>query len=214
MTSKTRVLIPVKRLKDAKTTFAEVMSDRYRKEMTLSMLEDILTVSQEVSGVESVVVTPDRNVEKFVRDLGFDTILEPDVGLNRALEMAIGDSIESNFTQVLILPADVPLIESKDIESILDLASDDQAMVVTPSKEKGTNALLLRPPDLIDLKFGGESFSDHIKEAQSRGISPKIYRSENLERDIDTPPDLLKVETLGKGTKIHSFLDKLKTGNH
>ncbi len=211
MTPETRLIIPVKDLQKTKATFTDVLTDEQRREMTLSMLEDILSVSREVQKIEPVVVTPDETVEKFVQDLGFDNILEPDVGLNRALEIAIGDSVESKFKQVLILPADVPLIKSEDIEGILDLASGDRAMVITPSKEKGTNALLLRPPDLIDLKFGGESFSDHIEEARSRNISPRIYRSENLERDIDTPPDLLKVETMGKGSKTHSFLIDFKS---
>lgn len=210
MSSRTRIIIPVKELGKAKATFAEILSDELRRELVLSMLEDMLNAIQRVETVEAVVVAPDKEVENFAKNLKTDVVLEPGVGLNRALEMAIGESIDLNFSQILILPADLPLIEPEDINSILDLVSGDRAVVITPSKENGTNALLVKPPDLMNLQFGGESFPDHVEEARSRGVKPRIYRSENIERDIDKPPHLLKLETLGKGTKTHLFLNNLK----
>lgn len=210
MNAETRVVIPVKRLEESKTSFSDIFSEEQRRKLTLSMLEDILKVARQVDEIETIVVTPDENVMDFVKDLGFKTISEPDIGLNRALELAIGDSIDSDFTQVLIIPADVPLISSEDIVNILELAPQDKGIVITPSEEKGTNALLLHPPDVIDLNFGGESFPEHVKAAKSRVAEIRLFRSENLERDIDEPPDLIKVETLGKGTNTHAFLNSLK----
>lgn len=206
----TVILIPVKKLEESKTSFSEVLPQKRREELTLAMLEDVLNVGSQVKGAEAAVVTPDEEVINFVGSRGFKTISEPDVGLNRALEVAIGEIVDSGFEEILILPADVPLLKPHDIQKIFDLVSGDRSMVITPSKENGTNALLLRPPDVMDLHFGGESFPEHVEEARSRGIKFRIYRSENLERDIDKPEDLLKVETLGKGTKTHSFLSMLK----
>ncbi len=206
----TRILIPIKNLSESKTTFSDKFSLDQRKELTLSMLEDLLSVAKKVKPVETAVVTPDNEVKEFVKKREAEVILEPDVGLNRALDIAIGESIDSGFGSVLIFPGDVPLIKPEDIQGILDLTDDERSVVITPSKEKGTNALFLRPPDVIELKFGGESFPDHVKEARSKDIKPRIYRSENLERDIDEPSNLIKVETLGQGTKTHTFLNSLK----
>lgn len=210
MESETQILIPLKDLSEAKASFSSILSGEQRRQLSLAMLGDILTVVDRIEAVDAMVVTPDEDVSDFVEGEGFKVIPEPGVGLNRALEIAIGKSIDSGFREALILPADVPLLKPDDIQEILSLAEGDRAVVITPSKENGTNALLLRPPDVIDLHFGGESFSEHVKEAQSRELKPRIYRSENLERDIDEPSHLLKVETLGKGTKTHSFLDSLK----
>ncbi|KXA91162.1 hypothetical protein AKJ63_01840 [candidate division MSBL1 archaeon SCGC-AAA259D18] len=210
MDVETELIIPVKKLEESKMTFAEVFTDVQRRNLTLAMIEDVLEVARLVEGIKPAVVSPDGSVLDFVEERDVRTVSELDVGLNNALEIAIEKSIDKGFRNVLIIPGDVPLIKPDDLRNILDLLSEDRGVVITPSKEKGTNALLLSPPDVLDLHFGGESFSKHFEEARSRGIRPRIYRSERLERDIDRPQDLLKIEILGKGTKTHSFLDSLK----
>lgn len=210
MEPRTELIIPVKKLENSKMTFSGVFTEEQRRDLTLAMIEDILRVACLVEKIKPAVVSPDDSVLDFVEDKGARTISEPDIGLNNALEMTIKDSVEEGFRKVLIVPGDVPLIKPVDLRNILDLLPEDRGVVITPSEEKGTNALLLRPPDVMDLHFGGESFPEHFEEAMSRGIRPRIYRSERLARDIDRPEDLLKVETLGKGTKTHSFLNSLK----
>ncbi len=124
--------------------------------------------------------------------------------------MAVGESIESRFREVIILPSDVPLIKSADVEKIKELASGEKCVVITPSEEKRTNALLIRPPDVIDFKFGGESFPKHADEARFRDVDLEIYRSKNLERYMDNSKDLLKLELRGRGTYNHDFLNSVK----
>ncbi|MFP4005604.1 MAG: 2-phospho-L-lactate guanylyltransferase [Candidatus Hadarchaeia archaeon] len=207
---RTRLIVPVKRLQMSKTSFSGVFSEDQRKKFTLVMLEDILNVVEQVEELEPSVVTPDDEVAEFAKERGVMFKLEPNLGLNGALKIAISQSIEDGCDQVLILPVDVPLVRSRDLENILDLAEGDRCVVATPSEEKGTNALLLRPPDILDLRFGGESFPDHISEARSRGINLEVYFSDCLKRDMDSPEDLLKVETLGKGSRTHSWLSEVK----
>ena len=210
MSQNTRVIVPVKNLEDSKTSFSEILTDEERTELTLAMLEDVLNSVRLVKGVRGTVLTPDEKVKRFVEDLGFEVIEEPDLGLNRALEIAIGRSIDDGFREVLILPSDVPMVRPDDVQGILERVSGERCVVITPSEEKGTNALLLRPPDVIDLQYGGKSFPEHVREARSRDVEPKVYRSESLKRDIDEPSHLLKVETKCQGTKTHSFLSSLK----
>lgn len=210
MSSKSRLIVPVKNLEESKTSFSDVLSSGQRQDLTLSMLGDVLRVAKRIEKIDTAVVTPDEKVKNFVKDQSVEVISEPGVGLIRALEIALGDSVDSSYEEVLILPGDVPLLKGEDIEDILDLAVGERCVVITPSKENGTNALLLRPPNVIDLHYGGESFPEHVKEAREREVNLRIYRSDNLERDIDDPSDLIKVETLGKGTRTHSFINTLK----
>lgn len=207
---RTRLLVPVKNLRDSKTSFSDILTEEQRRKFTFVMLEDVLNVAQRVEDIEPAVVTPDEDVLNFVEEKGIKVILEPDVGLIEALELAIEKSIESGFQQVLFLPVDVPLVRREDLEEILSLSSGEGSVVISPSEEGGTNALLLRPPDVMKLHLGGESFPEHLEEAKAQGIEPRIYRSERLARDIDSPSHLLKVETMGAGTKTHSFIDSLK----
>lgn len=210
MSTKTRILVPVKNLENAKTSFSEVLDDEERRELTLFMLEDVLETASRVKGAELAVVTPDEDVIDFVESNEIKTIFDSGSGLNAALEGAIEGTVELGFQEVLIIPADVPLMRTTDIENILGMVSGDQGVVIAPSKEEGTNALLMRPSDVIDIHFGGKSFPEHVRECMERGIEFQVYESERLSRDIDNPKDFLKVETLGAGTKTHSFLISLK----
>ncbi len=207
---KTRIIIPQKSLRESKSSFSEVFTEVQRQNFVVSMLRDMINACSQVEGVDLAVVSPDEEILNLFEEEGFAAISEPDIGLNRALDLAISRSVDSGFGEILIFPGDLPLLKKNDVEGILELASGEKSVIITPSKEGGTNALLLRPPDLMDLYFGGKSFTDHMKEAKRRGVLPKVYRSERVERDMDKPADLLKLETLGKGTRTHSFFRFLK----
>lgn len=203
-------IIPVKSLDQAKSSFGEVLDSEERHQLVFCMLEDVLNVVAEVEQIEPIVVTPDDRVAEFAEERGAKVFSEPGLGLIGAMDMVIEESVESGVRGVVYLPGDIPLMKTTDLENILDLTSGDRSVVIAPSEEKGTNALLLEPPDIMSLRLGGESFPDHVAEARKQGVEPEVYRSKTLRRDIDSPEDFLKVETLGQGTRTHSFLNSLK----
>ena len=94
--------------------------------------------------------------------------------------------------ELLILPADLPHLMTEDIQALTKLVGDSpHAIVIAPdATETGTNALLIRPPDLIQPSFGPDSFNRHCALARSAGVEPTIYRSPSLACDIDLPADL------------------------
>ena len=55
---------------------------------------------------------------------------------------------------------------------------------------RGTNALLLAPPDVIDVCFGGDSHAAHAAAAADAGAR-FIDLGGPLTYDLDTPDDLL-----------------------
>jgi 2-phospho-L-lactate guanylyltransferase len=175
------------------------------------MLADVLNaVRQAPSIAGTIVVSPDERVLGFAQLHGAESVPEPDLGLNEALKLAIRHTISKGANSVLIVPADLPLLKSADIEKLIATGSAPKDVVIAPSKAKGTNALFLRPPDLIDFRFGGESFPLHVREASRAGVSPRIYHSPTVALDIDDPEDLLSVTSLGLGTRTHDFLRSLK----
>ena len=56
--------------------------------------------------------------------------------------------------------------------------------------DRGTNALLLAPPDVIDFCFGGDSKEAHLDAGRSAGARVEVLGGP-LTLDIDTPEDLL-----------------------
>lgn len=67
----------------------------------------------------------------------------------------------------------------------------EKSIVIVPSKDgKGTNALLLTPPRVISTFYGENSFYKHLAMASKLKVKSHIYRSSNIEFDIDTGTDL------------------------
>jgi 2-phospho-L-lactate guanylyltransferase len=78
------------------------------------------------------------------------------------------------------------------------LAAGDAAgrpsVVLAPDRHgRGTNALLLDPPDVIDPAFGGDSRAGHAWLASSAEAA-FVEVPDVLGLDVDTPDDLLLAE--------------------
>jgi len=204
----TFAIVPVKRLSEAKSSLSAVLTPKQRRELVLAMLKDVLKA---MSGARSItgtiVVSPDDDIIKFARKNGADGVAEPGVELNEALKIAIQSAITNGATSVLIIPSDIPFLTANDIENIIAMASSQREMVITPSKDNGTNALFLKPPDVMSPRFGGESFPAHLSEAHRAGVKPRIYRSITVATDIDDSDDLVETKKLGRGTQTYKFLN-------
>ena len=75
-------------------------------------------------------------------------------------------------------------------------AAGSPSVVLAPDRHRrGTNALLLDPPDAIDPAFGGDSRAGHAWLASSADIAFRELAG-ILELDLDTPDDLLLAEPL------------------
>jgi 2-phospho-L-lactate guanylyltransferase len=67
-------------------------------------------------------------------------------------------------------------------------------VAIVPDRHgRGTNALLLSPPDVIEFCFGGDSKDAHVEAARSAGARVELLDGP-LAVDIDTPEDLLLAE--------------------
>lgn len=207
----TWVVIPVKRLDEAKSNLSAALTPEQRRELVLCMLADVLNAVRNSRLIAStIVVSPDEMVLNFARANGAIGTAEPGVELNEALKLAIEHAAAKGASSVLILPSDLPLLRAADVEDIIAMAILPQDVVIAPSKGNGTNALFLHPPDVMNLRFGGESFPVHLAEARKAGIRPRIYRSFNVATDVDSVEDLPGVETHGLGTRTQSFLRALR----
>jgi 2-phospho-L-lactate/phosphoenolpyruvate guanylyltransferase len=64
-------------------------------------------------------------------------------------------------------------------------------MVIAPSRDGGTNALLAWPPLALPFLFGVGSQARHLAAAQERGLAVREFRTPGMELDVDRPDDLL-----------------------
>ncbi len=186
-------IVPVKPLRRAKSRLSPLLSEDERADLSQRMLAHTLDVLGSVSGVEhTLVVSRDQKALALARDQGARTVMERGTPeLNRALVRATVVARGYGVSGVLILPADLPLIERADVEKLLSLATDPPVVVVAPDRHgKGTNALLSAPPGLIEYDFGPESFLRHKEQAERAGARLEICHLPSLGLDVDIPEDL------------------------
>jgi 2-phospho-L-lactate guanylyltransferase len=111
--------------------------------------------------------------------------------LNHAIDWAATICASRGMKTLLVLPADLPLLKSQEIEEILAQTGPEAGIVICPSKEgTGTNALLRTPPRAIPACFGDKSFPLHCRAAKRLGLGCTVLSLPGIAFDIDTPEDL------------------------
>lgn len=191
---KTYAVVPVKHLTVSKSRLSSVLTRENRKLLTLTMLEDVLMAIKASTIKDAVVVGSDSCVCKIAVDSGFFYIKEEVRGLNPAITSSINWCIKKGAESVLVLPADIPLLSSADINRMVEMAENMESLVVlSPSEDGGTNALYLKPPNLIPVSFGIGSFKRHFTLGRSREARVKLYYSPSVAFDIDCQEDLQRL---------------------
>ncbi len=199
-------LVPVKKLSETKKRLSSILNAEERRAFALAMLLDVLRAIS-ASGVDKIVlIGSDKDVRKVSLDWEAEFLSDTGEELNQVLQYATDWSVHKGAEAVLVLPADVPIVTSEDIDRIISLCSDRPSIAVSPSSRGGTNALMRNPPRAMPTYFGPDSSKRHLHEASKLGIRASIHESASLSLDIDLPGDLKLLLKLGKGTGSQHFL--------
>src|SRR5918998_646452 len=201
---KTFAIIPVKRFENAKTRLSSILDRDDRIRLSLLMLEDTLQILSAVHRLSQVItVSADKCIEEIAAKYGAKFILEEkERGVNSAVALANSYCTKKKSADAtMIIPHDLPLLDSTDISKACELAENEsRCIVICPSiRYDGTNMLLRKPPSIISTFYDADSYNMHVKAAIQLGIPVKRLFSKSLMHDIDTPEDaleLIKEETV------------------
>ncbi|MFZ5819225.1 MAG: 2-phospho-L-lactate guanylyltransferase [Chloroflexota bacterium] len=186
-------IVPVKPLRRGKSRLASALSEDERTHLNRLLLEHTLTTLAGLKEVEQVlVVSRDPHALTIAREHGARTVRENgSPHLNTALTRATVVAQVYASRGVLVLPADLPLLARDDILALIARATDPPVVVIAPDRhEKGTNALLISPANLIEYNFGDNSFKRHCERARKAGARLEIVSLPSLALDLDLPEDL------------------------
>ena len=75
-------------------------------------------------------------------------------------------------------------------------------VVITPGSRGGTNALLIRRPDVFHVDYYGTSFLDHLRISKEAGLEVDIFDSFMVSTDMDEPGDLIELMIHGRGSAV------------
>jgi 2-phospho-L-lactate/phosphoenolpyruvate guanylyltransferase len=192
-------IVPVKPLRYGKSRLAGTLTEDQRTELNRALLQHTLETLSEIKEVNGVlVVSRDQNALTVARGLGARTVQENGQSqLNTALKRATVVAQVYATRGVLILPADLPLISKDDISELIRRAVEPPVVVIAPDRHgKGTNALLISPPGLIEYDFGENSFQRHCERVKQAGARLEIVDLPSLALDLDLPEDFELIKSL------------------
>lgn len=197
-------IIPLKPLTSAKSRLAASLAPEQRQKLAEGFFRRVLDVTRSVTHLAgTLVISRDPKALAIAREYGARTVQETGAGeLNAALTKATGLVAHWRGKGVLILPADLPLINADDITTMIDMGREVNSVVIaTDRNADGTNALLVKPVGLIEYAYGAGSFERHVARARLAGAAVHCYESERLALDIDMPDDLALYERLATETQ-------------
>lgn len=191
--------MPVKDLWGTKSRLSPILNPGARAGLTLYMMGRVIRALQDADVNEVAVVSPDPVVLHTAADHGATPVTQESRGLNPALEEGRQWAMDKGATTLLVLPADLPLLDAEDVQAVIGSSGDAPSAVISPDANRaGTNALLLKPPDALPFLFGEGSYDAHVRSAVERGVPIEVCERPHLAFDLDTADDFRELREKGQ----------------
>ncbi len=188
------ILVPVKNLADAKQRLSSVLTPEERFALAQAMCEDVLQALANWQKRPPVaVVTSDPFARDLASRFSFEIIADDNSGETNAIEMATVACMERGAKTTLVVPADIPLIDEVELQTIVDNAPANGTLLVPDAAGRGTNAAWRAPGNLFPLRFGNDSFLPHRAAAKATGLPCVVLQLPGIARDADRPEDLYEL---------------------
>jgi 2-phospho-L-lactate guanylyltransferase len=183
----------VKRFAAAKQRLAAGLDETQRRALVGAMLEDVLEAISKTRSIErTIVVTGDPVAQELAANAGAEVVPDPaDAGHVEAVQAGIAHAQAAGATCVVLLPGDCPLLDPRELDSVLTGVPERYVAIVPDRHGEGTNALVLSPPDAIVPAFGEGSCARHVASARDVGIPFGVDKLPSLALDLDTPADIV-----------------------
>jgi 2-phospho-L-lactate/phosphoenolpyruvate guanylyltransferase len=191
---KATAILPVKRFAEAKRRLGSGLDDERRVALVAAMLEDTLEAISAARSIErTIVVSGDPRAQEIVATAGTAEVLpDPaDEGHVVAALAGIARAEVEGAECVVLLPGDCPLLDPKEIDSLLTGVPSSYVAIVPDRHGTGTNALVLAPPGAIEPAFGEGSRDRHVAAARAAGVPYAVEELSSLALDLDTPGDVV-----------------------
>lgn len=194
-------IVPLKRLREAKSRLSDRLSPGQRRslvrEMLCRVLATLISCRSRDLLADVALVSNDVEARTLAQGLGAKLLPDPAGHLNGALEAARTTLTGEGAAAMLIVPADLPLLTVDDVRQLLlPLANGADGVLAPDAAGCGTNALALRLPSRLPFGFGADSAPVHRSAAARLGLQLDEYTSSTLALDVDTIENLEQYRAL------------------
>lgn len=181
-------VVPQKSFATAKTRLRGVLPEGERARVAEAMATHVIDTL--VAVLPTAVVSADRGVLDLAASRGAWPIEESgDDGLNAAVTEAVWEAQGLAVHTLAVVAGDLARIEIDDVYALLRLPSRPGVVVAPDRSGTGTNAIVLSPPEAIDVRFGPNSMRAHVAAAYRANLPVRVLRRPGLQLDVDTPDD-------------------------
>lgn len=190
------VVIPVKPFKKGKSRLRAFFDPQELYALNYHLfVQTVERVKNSASCDGILVISRDKHARETACRLGVDVCAENQPSnLNRAVSQAMQWLRERAQGKVLVLPTDLPELNAEELTLAMRLIPEEGAFIVPDHWYRGTNALGMSQPGLIEPLFGTNSFQKHCQQAQQKKLALKVYYSRSMMHDLDTKPDLEMIQ--------------------
>jgi 2-phospho-L-lactate/phosphoenolpyruvate guanylyltransferase len=204
------ILVPVKDQENAKTRMQQFLSSDQRAALAWAMFMDLGRALEAVPA-PVVLVSNSEKACTFALRKNWRVLRErAQISESHSIDYASAILAAEGCRSVLRLPADLPLIQSRDVEDLLARVGGAKAAAIVPSHDRlGTNALLRTPPDLFPSRFGRNSLVLHIQEALRAGVRLEIVENPRLGLDLDDGDDVARFLANASDTETFRMLSSI-----
>ncbi|WP_240796512.1 2-phospho-L-lactate guanylyltransferase [Streptomyces sp. RFCAC02] len=195
------LIVPVKRLRLAKTRLAPTVGDAARPALALAFAEDTVAAALACRAVREVLVVTDDTLaaERLVRRGARVVPDAPGGGLNAAL--ARGAAVlrgRAPDADVAAMNADLPALRPAELAAVLAAAGRRPRSFLADTAAVGTTLLAARGGSDLAPAFGGPSRAAHLASGAAELTLDGVAR---VRRDVDTGDDLREALALGVGPR-------------
>lgn len=207
-----RALIPVRSPGEGKTRLGSAgLSTLQRARLSAAMLADVAGALSD-SPVDSVTVAANgSDAAAAAAALGLDVIADPPGTSSLDEAVAAATARLGASATLLVVMADLPRLEATDVAEVLATSAP---VVVAPTQDGGTGALLRSPPGVIATAYGPNSAERHRQLAKVANVDVATVISPGFAEDIDTLEDLRRLQQgvvrPATGTVIAELLVELR----
>ena len=201
------IALPVKSLSEAKSRLDPLLTPLERAVLTLAMLEDVLDATQQLTGWETWVISPDEAVLEVAVRRGVTPLVEETPSLSSAMAQ-VGLEAEGRGAETLaVLLPDTPFMTAAALTKALHTLGP---VVLGPATDgTGTNLLIRRPPGVLAARFGPDSYRRHLQGAAEAGIPSSVVELPEIGFDLDLPGDILTVLGGRKGGRTREVCEDM-----
>lgn len=187
------IATPMKNVDAAKTRLSGTLSPQERQQLALTLFDrSQLFFREQFPGFQRLVITPSPLIAELAQAHEAKVIREEQAsGLNIAAHTAFLWARRSDFQHLLIVPGDIAHWSVLELQRLF-LCTRNASVVITPSHDGGTNALLIDLQSIDDFYFqyGLHSAYRHQQWCELTGIEHTVLELPHLSRDVDTAEDI------------------------